>query len=65
MAMKANIGIVERIMRVIMGLLLLIFVFWRLGSAWGLLGLLPLLTGATGQCPARRFDRRDSEASDK
>ncbi len=55
--MKTNIGIVERIMRVAMGLLLLIFVFWRKGLFWGLLGILPLVTGATGWCPARLADR--------
>lgn len=59
--MKTNIGIVERITRIIMGLLLLIFVFWRLDSAWGLLGLLPLLTGVTGWCPARTADCRSEK----
>ncbi|HJW81542.1 MAG TPA: DUF2892 domain-containing protein [Acidiferrobacterales bacterium] len=52
--MKANVGGADRVMRIIVGLALLGLVFVLEGNArwWGLVGLLPLLTGITGYCPA-------------
>ena len=51
--MKANVGGADRVMRIIVGLALLGLVFVLEGNArwWGLVGLLPLLTGITGYCP--------------
>ena len=49
--MKANIGTVDRVIRVIAGLVIIgLGVYGR--SWWGLLGLLPLLTAAVRFCPA-------------
>jgi len=48
-----NIGTVERIVRVIVGIAILSLLFILDGSSrwWGLFGLVPILTGATGYCP--------------
>ena len=46
-----NIHPVERAIRVIVGLVLLALVFVGPKSLWGLIGLIPLLTGLLGWCP--------------
>jgi len=52
--MKANVGGVDKTLRIIAGLAILSLVFILDGKArwWGLFGLVPLLTGITGYCPA-------------
>lgn len=42
---------VERVIRVVVGLGLLSIVFVGPKTLWGLLGLVPLLTGLVGSCP--------------
>lgn len=42
---------VERVLRVLLGLAILSLVFFGPKTAWGWIGLLPILTGATGLCP--------------
>lgn len=49
--MKINEGKADRIFRVVVGLGLLSLVFTGPHSMWGLVGLVPLLTGAFGFCP--------------
>jgi hypothetical protein len=49
--MTRNIGSVDRVIRVIVGLFILSLLFWGPKSLWGLLGLLPLITAAVGWCP--------------
>jgi hypothetical protein len=49
--MKQNVHNVERVIRVIIGLFVLSLIFWGPQSLWGLLGLIPLLTGLLGWCP--------------
>jgi len=41
----------ERVLRVVLGLVLLALVFVGPQTAWGWLGLVPLLTGLVGSCP--------------
>lgn len=49
--MKTNVGTVDRVIRVILGLALLgLFAAGTIG-AWGLIGLVPLGTGMLGYCP--------------
>ena len=52
--MKVNVGSVDRILRIVVGLGLLALVFVLDGNAryWGLVGLLPLATGLFRFCPA-------------
>ena len=47
--MKRNIGMTDRVIRIILGLLVFFLGYWY-GSWWGLLGLIPFLTGLTGWC---------------
>lgn len=50
--MKSNVGTVDRVVRIVAGLVLLSLVVILEGNArwWGLVGLLPLATGLAGWC---------------
>jgi len=45
----------DRGLRVVLGMVLLSLVFVGPRSLWGLLGLIPLVTGAVGFCPLYRL----------
>ncbi|MCP2040980.1 hypothetical protein L1281_001570 [Neisseria sp. HSC-16F19] len=45
-----NVGKTERIIRVIVGLVLLALVFVGPQTPWGWIGLIPLITGLLGWC---------------
>lgn len=47
-----NMGSLDRVLRAVVGLVLLALVFVGPQTAWGWLGLIPLLTAAIGVCPA-------------
>ena len=51
--MKANVGGIDRILRIAAGIGLLAFFALGEGSAryWGLVGLVPLATGTLSFCP--------------
>lgn len=49
--MKTNEGKIDRILRIVVGLGLLSLVFVGPQTMWGLVGLVPLLTGLIGFCP--------------
>lgn len=49
--MERNIGDAERVVRVVAGLGLLSLVFVGPHTLWGLVGIVPILTGLTGWCP--------------
>ncbi len=50
--MPCNEGKTDRTLRVIAGLILLSLVFIGPQTPWGWVGLVPLLTGVFGFCPA-------------
>lgn len=50
--MKMNVGSIDRVARVIIGLILLALVFVGPKTLWGLIGLVPLVTAVIGFCPA-------------
>ncbi len=52
--MKQNVGSTEKTIRIIAGLAILSLIFFLEGNArWlGLVGLVPLVTGLAGSCPA-------------
>lgn len=52
--MQLNEGSIDRVMRIVIGLVLLSLVVAGPHSLWGLLGLVPLLTGIWGFCPLCR-----------
>ncbi len=49
--MKVNEGVVDRVVRVVVGLALLSLVFFGPRTPWGWIGVIPLLTGLVGVCP--------------
>lgn len=50
--MKANIGSVDRSLRIIAGLILIALTLTGVIGWWGWLGLLPVATGIIRFCPA-------------
>jgi hypothetical protein len=50
--MSVNIGTIDRLLRIIVGLAVLSLVFVGPKSLWGLVGLIPLATAVFGYCPA-------------
>jgi hypothetical protein len=49
--MGKNVGGIDRIARVVVGLILLALVFVGPQTPWGWIGLVPLLTGLISWCP--------------
>lgn len=49
--MKVNIGSVERVIRVVVGIGVLSLAFVGPRTPWAYLGLLPLVSGLVGWCP--------------
>jgi len=49
--MKKNVGTIDRIIRLIIGLFVLSLIFWGPKTLWGLLGLIPIATVVFGWCP--------------
>lgn len=50
--MSRNEGSLDRILRILVGLAVLSLVFVGPKTQWGWVGLVPLLTGLVGFCPA-------------
>jgi hypothetical protein len=55
MKMPCNEGKIDRILRIIVGLVLIALVFAGPQTLWGWLGIVPLVTGLFGFCPAYRL----------
>lgn len=49
--MGKNVGGIDRIVRIVVGLILLALVFVGPQTPWGWIGLVPLLTGLISWCP--------------
>jgi hypothetical protein len=49
--MTKNIGTIDRWMRAIVGIALILLVFYGPQTPWGWLGLVPLATSLVGWCP--------------
>ena len=50
--MQTNVGSVDRIVRVVGGVTLIALAATGTMSAWGYIGIVPILTAAIGWCPA-------------
>lgn len=54
--MSANVGIIDRVLRVVVGLALVALALGLIpgqpAAVWGWIGVVPLLTGVLGYCPA-------------
>lgn len=49
--MIRNVGGIDRVLRIVIGLVLISLVFWGPQTNWGWLGVVPLFTGLIGWCP--------------
>ncbi len=49
---KTNVGNVDRVLRIVLGLVLIALVFVGPKTPWGWIGIVPLLTGLFRTCPA-------------
>ncbi|MGC8698208.1 MAG: YgaP family membrane protein [Halothiobacillus sp.] len=52
--MKTNVGSIDKILRIIVGLVLIALAIFNVGGIgyWGYIGIVPLLTGLFNFCPA-------------
>ncbi|MGB6241698.1 MAG: DUF2892 domain-containing protein [Castellaniella sp.] len=49
--MKTNVGGIDRVLRVLLGIVLIALAASNTVGWWGWLGVVPLLTGVFGSCP--------------
>ena len=49
--MKFNVGTVDRVLRIVVGLVLIGLAATGTVGLWGYIGIAPLLTGLVGWCP--------------
>ena len=50
--MKFNVGTVDRVLRIVVGLVLIGLAATGTVGLWGWIGVVPLATGLSGWCPA-------------
>lgn len=50
--MKSNVGGIDKILRIVVGIVLIALTALGIIGAWGWIGVVPLLTGLVGWCPA-------------
>jgi len=48
---KTNVGSLDRVLRIVLGIVLIALVFVGPKSAWGWVGIIPLATGLFSTCP--------------
>lgn len=48
---KSNVGNIDRILRVVLGIALIAMTLTGMIGVWGWIGVVPLLTAALGSCP--------------
>ena len=53
--MKTNVGILDRSLRIAAGLVLIALAATGTVGWWGWIGVVPLLTGLAGTCPAYKL----------
>lgn len=49
--MKANVGGIDKILRIVAGVVLLALAIMGIGAPWTFIGIAPLATGLMGWCP--------------
>jgi hypothetical protein len=50
--MKTNVGGIDKILRIVVGIALISLAALGVVGVWGWIGVVPLLTGLFGVCPA-------------
>ncbi len=53
--MHKNIGTIDRVARIVIGLALVAIALTQPGAWWGWIGVVPLATAVVGWCPAYRL----------
>ena len=53
--MEKNVGSIDRIARIVLGLVLISLVFVGPQTPWGWIGVIPIATALIGWCPAYRL----------
>ena len=48
---KTNVGSADRVLRIVLGLILIALVFVGSKAPWGWIGIVPLVTGLLRTCP--------------
>jgi len=48
---KRNVGTIDRVFRIVLGLILIALVFTGPQTPWGWIGIVPLVTGFMRTCP--------------
>lgn len=48
---KTNVGSIDRVLRIVLGIVLIALVFVGPKTAWGWIGIVPLVTGLFRTCP--------------
>ncbi len=46
-----NIGNIDRVLRIVVGLAVISLVFWGPRTAWGWIGVIPVASALIGWCP--------------
>ena len=49
---KTNVGGIDRVLRIVVGLVLIVLAAMGTIGVWGYIGVVPLLTGLVRTCPA-------------
>ncbi len=49
--MTCNVGGIDRVLRILVGIVLIALVFYGPKTPWGWIGVIPLATGLIGWCP--------------
>ena len=55
LVMTRNVGGIDRILRIVVGLVLIALAATGTVGLWGWIGVVPLLTGLAGTCPAYKL----------
>jgi hypothetical protein len=50
--MKTNVGTIDRVLRIVAGIILITLAATGIFAPWGWIGIVPLLTGIFKFCPA-------------
>ncbi len=50
--MKTNVGGIDKIIRIVAGIVLIALGIMGIGAPWTFIGIVPLATGLMGWCPA-------------
>lgn len=48
--MKYNVGNIDRLLRIVLGIIIFAVAYYY-QSLWGIVGIIPLVSGITGFCP--------------